>query len=165
MNDDPDALMSQIEEYLADGRILHLATVSNGLPWLSHLWYAMGPANLSVVFTSHRARRHSKEIIAHQAVAGGVVAIPLDGLGQKVRGLSFEGNAQEATGTLLAAAYESYANRWPKVRDMFTVRDIEAGATQMRMYLITLSRVVLFDEVNYPSNPRQELVINSPSNE
>lgn len=161
MTEDQIALWTRIDEYFAEGRILHLATVSNGVPWLCHVWYANGPAERSVVFTSNKTRRHSREIVAQPRVAGGVVAIPLDGLGQRVRGLSFEGLALETTGSDIVAAYEAYASRWPKVREMFTAKDIETGTTPMRMYVINLSRIVLFDEVNYPSNPRQELVLDS----
>jgi uncharacterized protein YhbP (UPF0306 family) len=163
MKEEEIALRARIAEYFADGRILHLATVVNGVPWLCHVWYATGPAEDSVVFTSNRARRHSKELLAQPLVAGGVVAIPLDGLGQRVRGISFEGRGHEAADDLILSAYEAYAARWPRVREMFTAKDIETGATQMRMYVIKLCRIVLFDEVNYPSNPRQELVLESDS--
>jgi len=159
MTEDEIALRTRIRQYFGGGQILHLATVGNGVPWLCHVWYAMGVEEQSLVFTSNRSRRHSREILAQPRVAGGVVAIPLDGLGQRVRGISFEGHALEAVGDAMLPAYDAYAGRWPKVREMFTAKDIEAGATPMRMYVIKMSRIVLFDEVNYPSNPRQELVL------
>lgn len=156
---DTHELEARIDAYLAEGRVLHLATVSNGIPWMCHVWYAIGPHKNSVVFTSNTARRHSNEIRACPNVAGGVVAIPLDGLGQRVQGLSFEGQALETTGDGILAAYEAYALRWPRIRDMFSAREIESGASAMRIYVIRMSRIVLFDEVNYPAQPRQELLI------
>ena len=159
MPDSEALLKSQIAEYLEAGKVLHLATVSNGVPWLCHVWYAPGPTEWTIVFTSNRARRHSQEINVSPRIAGGVVAIPLDGLGQRIRGLSFEGLASEAAGDSIVTAYETYARRWPRVREMFSAKDIQLSATAMRMYVIDLQRIVLFDEVNYPSNPRQELVI------
>lgn len=151
-------LISLIDSYLDSGKLLHLTTVLNGIPWLSHIWYAKHGGWTDLVFTSNWQRRHSRELKANPAVAGGVVAIDLIGLGQKVRGLSFEGNAQELHGENMHGAYESYAFRWPQVRDMFTASDIDSGATEMRMYSIHISRAVLFDEVNFPEEPRQEIL-------
>lgn len=151
-----EILKAHIDEYLGQGKLLHLATLMDDRPWLCHVWYACGPGN-SLVFTSNKARRHSREISANASVAGGVISIPLEGLGQAVRGLSFEGRACEASGDGIHTAYEVYASRWPMVRDMFSARDIETGASNMRMYLISMTRIVMFDEVNYRENPRQEL--------
>lgn len=143
-------------DYLSSGQLLQLATDSGGQPWLSQVWYAFDPATWTVVFTSNLARRHSNEIGANAKVAGAVMAQPLEGLGQKVQGICFEGRAREATGDELATSYEIYAGRWPRVRSMFSADDILHEATPMRMYNVSLTQVVLFDEVNFPESPRQE---------
>src|SRR5438876_8191948 len=114
-------LLDLVAEYLRSGKLLHLSTSSNGRLWMCHVWYALGPNDNTLVFTSNKARRHSREIALNPIVAGGVVAIDLDGLGQKIRGLSFEGTALEAVGENISQAYECYATRWPQVRNMFTV--------------------------------------------
>ncbi len=152
-------LQTLIDDYLAKGKVLHLATSANGVPWMSHVWYAVGSSSNTLVFTSNRSRRHSVEISNSPVVAGGVVAIDLDGLGQKVQGLSFEGRAFETSGSEISSSYEAYARRWPQVRQMFTAKEVETGATNMRMYMIKFMRVVLFDEVAFPGDPRKELVI------
>jgi uncharacterized protein YhbP (UPF0306 family) len=148
-----------VSDYLNDGRLVHIASVSSGKPWVTHVWYAVGPGQYSVVFTSNKSRRHSREIRFNPDVSGGVVAIDLEGLGQKVRGLSFEGKAHEATGDEIGLAYEAYATRWPQVREMFSAKEIETAASNMRMFIVRPSRIVLFDEVNFPTDPRQELLV------
>lgn len=146
-----------IEEYLRAGKLLHLACSSNAALWMCHVWYAVGDRPNVLIFTSNKARRHSKEIRHNPIVAGGVVAMDLEGLGQKVRGLSFEGRAEEVIGEAIEKAYDYYAQRWPQVRTMFTSADIQSNLVDMRMYRVELVKAVLFDEVNYPGNPRQEI--------
>jgi uncharacterized protein YhbP (UPF0306 family) len=143
-------------DYLREGKLLHISTSSNGIPWLCHVWYALDEKEPALLFASNRSRRHSREIVANSVVAGGVVGIELEGLGQKVRGLSFEGRAVELSGSAIAEGYEVYRARWPNVKDMFSVHDIETASSDMRIYRVSLSRAVLFDEVLFPRCPRQE---------
>lgn len=154
-----EMLTECVQAYLKDGKLLYLATFVNTTPWVCHVWYSLGWMPNSVVFTSNLGRRHSSDIRVNPIVAGGIVAIETEGLGQKVRGLSFEGRAFEATENKLALAYDAYASRWPKVRDMFSLKDVESGVSAMRMYVVEFSRMVLFDEVNFPDGPRQELLL------
>jgi uncharacterized protein YhbP (UPF0306 family) len=151
-----------IRNYLKDGRLMQLATVAaDGHPWVAHVWYAISADLCELVFASNVSRNHSQHIRTNPAVAGGVVAIPLEGLGQKVRGLSFAGVASEGSGDRGRAAYELYAGRWPNVRAMFAADDVDSDATPMRMYIVTVETYVLFDEVHFPSQPRQEYRITS----
>ncbi len=154
-----EALNNLITNYLAEGKLLHLSTSANAVPWVTHVWYAFDANSGDLVFTSNKARRHSLDIVQNSQVAGGVVAIDLEGLGQKVRGLSFEGHAFEAQDEVCQKAYDIYAQRWPVVKDMFSATDILNGTTGMRMFRVELGRAVLFDEVNFPDNPRQESIL------
>jgi len=146
-----------VRNYLHQGQLLHLSTQSNEGLWMCHVWYAIGSDYKELIWTSNYSRRHSKEIRHNTAVAGGVVAIELDGLGQDVRGLSFQGQAEELTGDNVIDAYDHYAERRPNVRDMFSPADIQAGETDNRMYKVDVKRFALWDEVNYPQDPKQEL--------
>jgi uncharacterized protein YhbP (UPF0306 family) len=153
-----ERLYTLINDYLHTGKLLHLASSLNNTLWMCHVWYAMGESPQELIFTSNKSRRHSKEIKNNPIVAGGVNTMNLEGLGQKVQGLSFEGLAEEAVGEKMKSAYSFYAKRWPQVRTMFTSDDIEFSRVDMRMFRVKITRVVLFDEVNYPSNPRQEIL-------
>ncbi|MDX6269288.1 MAG: hypothetical protein QOD28_511 [Acidobacteriota bacterium] len=159
MTDNNESLRELVLEYLRSGKVLHLASLSNDTMWMCHVWYAVGGGPEEIIFTSNKSRRHSRDIRNNSVVAGGVVAIDLEELGQKVRGLSFEGRAEETTGDAMERAYNLYAKRWPQVKKMFTAKQIRSDATDMRMYRVQLTRVVLFDEVNFPDNPRQELFL------
>jgi uncharacterized protein YhbP (UPF0306 family) len=150
-------LENLVREYLRAGKLMQLATVSNSQPWQSQLWYAFADDLQTVVFTSNQARRHSRELETNPRVACAVLATELTGLGQKVRGLTFEGIATEASGPNIEATYELYARRWPNVREMFSAAEMSTGSTAMRMYDVRVDGYVLFDEVNYPASPRQEL--------
>jgi uncharacterized protein YhbP (UPF0306 family) len=157
MSGNNEIIHDLVKEYFLSGKLLHLATSFNSNSWLCHVWYAIHEENKSIIYTSNRLRRHSQEIFNNPKVAGGVVAVNLEGLGQKVRGLSFEGTAAEASESELENIYESYALRWPQVRSMFSTQDILSKKVDMRMYCVKFTKIVLFDEVNFPSSPRQEL--------
>ncbi len=126
--------------------------------WLCHVWYAHSPDLRKIVFTSNESRRHSMEIKDNPSVSGGVVAIPLEGLGQEVRGLVFSGTVYEAqTPDEIDSAYALYEGRWPKVRSMFSAQDVITEATPMRMYVLRPNKYSLWDKVNYPDSPQQAL--------
>jgi uncharacterized protein YhbP (UPF0306 family) len=155
-----DTLRQLVSEYLASGTLMQVATSNGDQPWVAHVWYSFTEDLGTVVFTSNKDRRHSQEIRANPHVACGVVAVELEGLGQDVRGLTFEGEATEATGADVEFAYELHADRWPGVREGrkgFALEDVVSGATPMRMYMIRVREYVLFDEVNFKDDPRQRL--------
>jgi uncharacterized protein YhbP (UPF0306 family) len=156
--DSTENIRTLVADYVRSGKLLQLATSANNLLWLCHVWYASTEAGDELFFTSNKARRHSQEIRHNPVVAGGVVATELEGLGQKVRGLCFEGRAYETQGNEMERAYRFYADKWPQVESMFRAREIASGAVDMRMYRIQLVRAVLFDEVNFPNSPRQEVL-------
>lgn len=146
-----------LRAHLTEGKLMQLATVSpQGIPWLCHVWYAVDE-DLDLIFTSKATRRHSGEIRASGRVAGGIVGIPLEGLGQKVQGVTFEGEATETSGQSLRRAYSTYATRWPQFAHMVALADIEAEVGESRLYRIRPSTYVVFDELAFPGEPRQEL--------
>jgi len=125
---------------------------------VSNVWYAFDSPNSRVIFQSRRTRRHSLEIVADSRVAGAVVSGEQIGLGQKVRGISLEGIGSLVAGDDVGPAYEVYAARWPEVRDSVSVEQF-LSPEGPGMYQVTLTRVVLFDEANFPDEPRQEFEI------
>jgi uncharacterized protein YhbP (UPF0306 family) len=145
-----------LREYVINGKLMQVATVdSDNKPWLVHVWYAPS-SQLELIFTSNVVRLHSDHIRTNSAVAGGIIAIDLKGLGQKgLRGITFTGNAHECAGSELEEAYETYATRWSKARESFPLTDIKSGESPMRMYKITPTQFVLFDEENYPKQPKR----------
>ena len=148
-----------LREYIDAGKLMQVATVnSDSKPWVVNVWYAQTPG-LELIFTSNVARLHSGHIKENQAVAGSIIAIELKGLGlQDARGVTFSGTGRECSGGELEEAYETYAARWGKARELFPLSQIESGASPMRMYKITPTQFILFDEENFPKEPKRVIL-------
>jgi uncharacterized protein YhbP (UPF0306 family) len=144
-----------IEEYLNAAKLMQVATCINDQPWLAHVWFAPDD-KLNLYFISRRDRRHSEEIRTQHKVAGGIVQPPFEGLGQKVRGLTFQGTAEQVGLVHLREAYGVYKRKWPQVTEHAGIDGIISNAIATRFYKIAPSLYVLFDEVNFPEQPRQE---------
>jgi uncharacterized protein YhbP (UPF0306 family) len=157
-NDDRDAT-TILRRYLASGILLQVATASlTGKPWVVPVWYAHDD-RLNIFFTSNVGRRHSALIRSNPSVAGSIVATPIEGLGQKVQGVDFEGECRELEGDDARKAYETYASRWPNVADeVGTLDAILKHESPMRMYGIRPSMFVLFDQIRWPEQPRREIL-------
>ncbi|MCL5094167.1 MAG: pyridoxamine 5'-phosphate oxidase family protein [Patescibacteria group bacterium] len=148
-----------IREYLEKGTLMQVATVSNNQPWIASVWYSFDK-NLNIYFISGNYRRHSEEIRNHSKVAGSIVQTKyMQELGQESRGLTFEGIAEELGVIDSLKAFENFFKRWPKATKYITKKSIREELTKVRFYKIKPSLIVLFDEVNYPENPRQELIL------
>ncbi len=146
-----------LEEYVYTGKLMQIATLSNtGFPALCHVWYHVQFRPDRFYFISRRDRAHSVNIRQDDRVAGGVVAIPLTGLGQKVRGVTFMGRAAE----LGAAAHdrlEAFLERWPHARNTITTERVSNDDTPSRLYEIRVDEWVLFDEQAFPDSPRRTI--------
>ena len=149
-----------VAAYLTDGKLMQFATAVDNQPWVAHLWYAMDEG-LRLYFISRNDRRHCRELRAQNRVAGAIVAIELAGLGQKVRGLAFQGTADELSDGALEEGYSHYARRWPLVTQQVSLDDMQRGVSPVRVYRFDPTLYVLFDELNFPTQPRQELPIQS----
>ncbi len=140
-----------IKSYLKEQHMMQLATVSDGQPWCCTVYFVTDE-NYNLYWASVPSRRHSKEVNNHQQVA---VAIPVKFVkGQPVAGLQIEGSAKElAPSPEIRAVAKSYATKFN--RDATWVEDIVAGKTEHRLYKLTPTSYVLFDESNFRENPRQ----------
>lgn len=88
----------------------------------------------------------------------GTIAIPYTkGSGEKVRGLQFEGIAHETKGKVLKKARELYFKKYPLAEKIPLTRFL-IPTFIATFYIIRPSSIVLFDEINLPKNPQQELL-------
>ena len=146
-------LRTLIQDYLAEARIMQLATVADNRPWCCNVWFAADNA-LNIYWYSSLIRRHSIEVNANPNVAGAVVLphTPADA----PRGIQFEGAAEQLTADAdITAAKGVYVDRiFPadKVAEL-----MESSTNRHAFYRVTPSLIVLFDAVNFPDAPRQEL--------
>ncbi len=72
---------------------MQLATSVDNQPWVCSVWFATD-AGLNIYFFSATARRHSKEVVKNNKVAGAIVLpqTPND----PPRGLQFQGSRRES---------------------------------------------------------------------
>lgn len=145
-----------LEEYVEAGKLMQLATLNaDGSPHMCNVWYDPHFDPDVLRFLSRHDRLHSEHVRAGRPVAGSIVAVPLEGLGQVVRGVTFSGTAVELPRTGIPDQLRDFISRWPNARDGIDEARLATGATPTRLYEIRVSEWVLFDEQNFPDQPRQ----------
>jgi uncharacterized protein YhbP (UPF0306 family) len=149
--------VSLLREYVNSGSIMQIATTSkSGEPWMAHCWFAADD-DLNLIFMSRQSRKHSRHIIENDRVSGGILAIPLEGLGQTVRGVTLSGTCEMVRESGITRAYEAYRSRWPQIEQMATAEKLIESGAENRLWRISPSTFVLFDELHFPDDPRREL--------
>jgi uncharacterized protein YhbP (UPF0306 family) len=149
-------LKKLIRDYLKETNLMQLASAKGGKPWVATVWFAVD-AHFNLYFISRNTRRHSLEIAKNPFVAGAIVK-PHKSLGDKTRGIQFEGKCQQVRGAELVKGFAIFAKRFPKVtKFILSPKDITGGVTDHFLYKVTPSSIVLFDEVNFPDQSRREL--------
>lgn len=146
----PEQLVS---EYLANQHMMQLATAIGGKPWCCSLYY-VHDADKNLYWASFPTRRHSQEIASNPFVA---IAIPIKHVkGEKVVGIQMEGRAGELVpSSANRSIVEAYAHKFGRTKDW--VESFTAGENQHQLYKFTPSSIVLFDDINFPGNPRVTL--------
>lgn len=144
-----------IELYLQKAVLMQVATVSGSRPWVCSVYFAFDD-QLSLYWISSGNRRHSRELRENEHIAGTIVLEHTPG--DDVQGLQFEGVAKELTDiSEVREGMNCYALRFSMPEDrMNTIID---GKDEHVCYKITPTSFVLFDEVHFPDNARQEYVI------
>lgn len=146
-------LRKLIEDYLKEAKLMQVATSLANQPWVASVYFAYDDL-LNLYWISRPTRRHSRELKKNEKVAGTVVLPHTHG--EKVRGLQFEGVAKELNGQKAKEAMEHYSKCYPDISQE-KIEAIIEGKDSHVCYQITPTAFILFDEVNFPDNPRQEL--------
>lgn len=144
-------LSKLIKDYLAHARLMQVSTAKDNQPWTCSVYFAYDN-DLNLYWISTPQRRHSQEIATNEKV-GGTIVLPHSS-GQEVRGLQFQGVGKRATGEDMKKAMDAYAARIgmkeERKHKILNGKDVHVA------YMIKPTMFVLFDEVNFPDNPRQE---------
>lgn len=146
-------LRKLIKEYLQEAKLMQVATSMNNQPWACSVYFAYDD-KWNLYWISRSTRRHSQEIKNNEKVAGTIVLLHKHG--DKVRGLQFQGVAKALTKEEIPLAMKIYAKRFHDVSKE-KIHAIVEGKDSHFCYRISPRLFVLFDEVNFPDNPRQEL--------
>lgn len=150
-------LKSLVMEYLTIAKLMQIATVKSSRPWVASVWYTNDDA-MNLYFISRKARRHSLEIKDNPNVAGTIVVPHVIGSGEKVRGLQFEGIAGMCIGDQALKAKQLYTAKYPRAEDIPAEKLADPDFT-VAYYVVMPKLFVLFDEINFPDQPRQELPV------
>jgi uncharacterized protein YhbP (UPF0306 family) len=145
-------LRGLIVEYLSGAKMLQVATSKNDQPWACTVYFAYDE-NLNLYWISKSDRRHSTEIEENSKVAGTIVLPHKPG--DKVRGIQLQGEAKKLNGKSASEGLNIFANRFGMSKEKIDVILNESDGHFC--YKIKPNYFVLYDEVNYPKNPRQEL--------
>jgi len=150
-------LKKLIIEYLNEAKLMHIATVKDKKPWVASVWYVHDD-DLNLFFISRRTRRHSIELKDNPNVAGAITIPHMKGSGEKVRGLQFEGTAHDLTKEPdeLKKVKKFYLAKYSTAEDI-PLKQLADPKWVATYYVIHPKAFVLFDEKNFPKNPRQEL--------
>ena len=157
----PDA-RTVLEEQVGTGKVMQLATIgSDGAPYVCNVWYASAFTPDRLWFISRPTRFHCANIRADGRVAGAILAIEIDALGQAVQGVSFKGVARELPTTGINEQIGQYVTRWPKAANAIDPGRLASGEAHHRVYEIAITDWVLFDEANFAADPRREVPVRS----
>jgi uncharacterized protein YhbP (UPF0306 family) len=145
-----------LEEYVQAGKLMQLASLhSDGSPVVCNVWYDAHFAPDLLRFISRYDRRHSQNVRADGRVAGGIIAIPLNELGQTARGVTFTGSARELPTCGIDEEIAAFVARWPRAEAVLNPDQLARGEIATRLYEVLITEWVLFDEENFPVQPRQ----------
>lgn len=139
--------------YLPKVNVMQLATASDNKPWACTIHY-YNDDNLNLYWISTLERRHSQDIAANPNVAATVMVHENNADEPYVIGITIEGTAEllDEPDDKIVLDYISKLNQTPSLMD-----DIRAGRNPHRFYKLTPKSIVLFDNKNFPDDPRQEI--------
>jgi uncharacterized protein YhbP (UPF0306 family) len=140
-----------VVKYLDEARLMQVATSTNNIPWCCTVYFAVDNLH-NIYWISLPDRQHSDDIAQNPHVAGTIVVA--HSYGQKVRGVQFRGTARMVTDPAEITEHTpAYAERYQLPT---LAQDIISGQHPHRLYTIKPELFVLFDEQNFPDDPRQE---------
>lgn len=143
-----------LDEYLPQQHMMQLATYSNSQPWCCTVYY-VHDVNHNLYWASRPSQRHSQEIATQPNVAA-AIAIRFT-KGEKVVGIQLEGTAElQEPSESIREITKQYAEKFG--RDKVWIEDFVSGKTEHRLYKLTPSAIQLFDEVNFPIQPKQKVI-------
>ena len=143
---------------------MQLATLDpDGHPYVNNLWFASTLRPDALLFISRPNRLHCEYIRHRPRVAGAILAIELDNPSRPVQGVTFTGTARELPTAGIDRQIETYQARWPTVAAAIDPARMASGEAHHRLYEITVTGWVLYDEVNFRTAPRQPVAAHTSS--
>jgi uncharacterized protein YhbP (UPF0306 family) len=146
-------LKKLIQQYYVDCKAMQLATFNDGQPWLSTVYFVSDDL-LSLYWTSAKSRQHSREILDHPNVA---VTIVKDI--ERKQALQIIGEARMVAANDVERVDRLYGIKFGDKPERLI--EIRLDKPDGRAYWVFTPKVIsLWDEVNFPDNPKQEYIVN-----
>jgi uncharacterized protein YhbP (UPF0306 family) len=143
-------IQKQIQKYMEQGKIMQLATVSHDQPWISTVYYVTDE-HMNIYWLSWPERRHSQELTKNPKAAI-AIAIKLD---KPVIGIQTEGSVERVQDSdEVRAVMQKYVAKYSSGKDFYD--NFVSGKNKHTLYKFVPNTFVLFDEVHFPENGRQE---------
>jgi nitroimidazol reductase NimA-like FMN-containing flavoprotein (pyridoxamine 5'-phosphate oxidase superfamily) len=143
-----------LENGVSESKIMQVATIDRtGIPTVCHVWFTVSFEPDRLYFISRRDRHHAVNIRNDPRVAAGIVLEAPTELGDKVRGVTLTGTARELAPPDPTVAAQFLA-RWPGAAPALDQARANVSSTFSRLYEIAVTGWTLFDEVNFPDQPK-----------
>lgn len=145
--------------------LMQVATIGDGgFPAVCSVWFHSGFEPDRLYFVSRPDREHAINLRGDPRVAASIALEVPAGLGDRVRGATLTGLAREIPDSDQPALAAAFVVRWPRSADLLSparslvtvpVSAAPAEIPRSRLYEIAVVDWVLFDEVNFPEQPRR----------
>jgi ribonuclease HI len=149
----PKTAEEYIDEFLALGQVMQLATSNDNNPWISTVYY-VADSERNIYWLSLPERRHSKEVVNNPQVAI-AIAIKQD---LPVIGIQAAGSVEIVSNSaVVETILASYVKKYDGAGKEFHQRFVD-GKNKHQLYKLTPDLLALFDEVHFKENPVQKII-------
>jgi ribonuclease HI/uncharacterized protein YhbP (UPF0306 family) len=149
----PKTAEEYIDEFLALGPVMQLATANKNNPWISTVYYVADAAR-NIYWLSLPERRHSQEVASNPKVAV-AIAIKQD---LPVIGIQAAGSVSVVDDAVVVEEIlATYVKKYDGAGKEFHQRFID-GKNKHQLYKLIPEYLVLFDEVHFKTNPAQKII-------
>jgi uncharacterized protein YhbP (UPF0306 family) len=139
-----------IKKYLRQGRVMQVATSSDGQPWVCTVYFVPDEQH-NLYWLSWPTRRHSQEIEQNNKIAA---TVPIKS-GKPVIGIQAEGVAEIIKEIMVVEKImQKYVDKYESGKDFYEL--FKAGKNHHQLYKFTPNKYFLFDEVNFPDGQKHE---------
>ena len=134
-------------------KLMQLATQANGKLWVCNVYFATDSEAI-IYWTSARDRRHSKEIEHCSDVAATIVHSA-----ERKQAIQISGVAERIPVKLSQPADDIYSKKFGHKDSR--MQEVLQDTPQSRAYwILKPSLIELWDEVNFPDSPKQQVNLN-----
>jgi uncharacterized protein YhbP (UPF0306 family) len=143
-----------VKEYLPTKKVMQLATSADDQPYVCNIHY-YSDEDFNFYWRSTLARKHSQDIGKNPKVSVTILAHENTPDENYVVGITVVGTAELLGKEIDGQIGDAYCTKLGLRPELLT--DIANGKDAHRFYKLKPTKIVLFDNKNFPENPRREL--------